>query len=318
VRRARLFFSYFCAVSEKMKSVLRSHIDQYTELLHEVSQTNPSVRIGVIVSEILRRHINPSEIVHWVSDNPEENKSDSRCWYLVLCVIKSVMDIQTQKSLCLTPPDGVRIEEWQCCFGFCKNFDTRVSNILAIKKIRENLRLPDPHSEEDYQRFIDTWGDVKREKGKYRPKVGWKSPLVLFPVASLHPSVKEEIIANFPYLSRIVDRFFICGEHFTEPEGTKKPFRKRDIRTHSIELINCLLRDGIIKLDVEKRRLGQFYQKLTEINSLSREIDPVEIRTIEKFNTSMEYRHQTSSNVESIYFFNFMQEFNKGLEPKPA
>src|SRR5574343_390197 len=193
-----------------MKSVLRSHIEQYTELLHEVSNTDSTVKAGVIVSEIFKRHINPSEIVHWVSDNPEENNTESRCWYLVLCLIKSVMDIQTQKSLCLAPPDGVRIEEWQCCLGFCKNFDTRVADIQAIKKIRANLNLQDPHSEEDYERFIDTWGNVKREKGKHRTRVGWKSPLVLFPVASLHSSVKEQIVANFPYISRVVNRFFIC------------------------------------------------------------------------------------------------------------
>ena len=109
----------------KMSNVLKKYTDVFERLAIEVIESD-NITIEKVfdyakIGKLLSKVNNLSEINNQLSNDYMENETDNRRWFLVLFLMKVVLDLDVLQSLCLKPPKGVKLEQWQCFMGHCNS-----------------------------------------------------------------------------------------------------------------------------------------------------------------------------------------------------
>ena len=71
-----------------------------------------------------------------------KNETDNQRWFLVLFLMKVALDLAVLQSLCLMPPKGVKLEQWQCIMGHCNSSSDslRIQNAEVLGKLQKIVK----------------------------------------------------------------------------------------------------------------------------------------------------------------------------------
>ena len=227
-----------------------------------------------LIGKFLSEYCELSAINEQLSDNYNENLSDNRRWFLTLFMMKITLDMDTLQRLCLMPPSGVGLEQWQCFMGHCNSTtrSLRIQNSELVENLRKMIAREDVlHIDEDfYKKYREVWGNVKRTKSKNENEgLGSNSPLILFPVKYLNGRVRDTILRERPELTETVDQLFLCCEHLQPKEKLKngrkeKSKFRRCYYSYSLEHINKSLESGDCVFTLGQKKNYTFYNHLLE------------------------------------------------------
>lgn len=200
--------------------------------------------IGARICALFSGKVPLSKINPHFSENDSEKETDAKRQFMIAFLMKCILDFDTLRGLCLMPPEGCSLDQWQCLAGPCKSHSLRCQNIKLVQAFRFLNGKKDGLEPGYYERFEKAWGKFKRSKSKNKEKkLGSNSPLMLFPVNILHESVGQAITGERPELKDYIDKLFLCCEHFKVVEKDSC-LGKRSLQSFSLENINQELANG--------------------------------------------------------------------------
>ena len=183
---------------------------------------------------------------------------------MIALLMKCILDLDTLRGLCLMPPEGCGLDQWQCLAGPCNTSDKlRCQNIRLVKAFRAFNGKKDNLEPDYHEKFETVWGDFKRNKAKDKDKrLGSFSPLMLFPVKLLHETVSRDILMKRPDLKDCIDKLFICCEHFQDV-ANDSTLSNRSLPSFSLDIINEELANGKAVFS-----WGRLFPKLSYVTKL--------------------------------------------------
>lgn len=171
-------------------------------------------------------------------------------YLLRVLYLKVILPLETLRSVHLVPPAGVEADQWVCFANPCSSSDRyRCQNSKVLQKLRSSLGQVDNLKSDFYDSFEKTWGDYSRTNAadfSKKSNLGPFSPLLLFPVKDLPGVVKKEIESLSGVTSEIIDKLFICPDHFGPAKGvTLEPSLRSDtVFNYSLEYLQEVLENG--------------------------------------------------------------------------
>lgn len=186
--------------------------------------------------------------------------TETQANYLKIVFLRTVLDLDSLRSLCLFPPRDTPFNKWSCFIGPCAGQSLlRSVNHTTLKHLRESCGLLDNLPIDFFEYYHMLWGSRTRpHSSKRKSSEDPLSPLLLFPVKAFSGVFKAEIIATYPVVRDFIDELFICCDHFsstkTEGKGLQPPapLRSATIFNYSLEYLRSAYDEGSIALNLGK------------------------------------------------------------------
>lgn len=228
---------------------------------------------------------------------------------LVVFVMKSVLDIEVLRELCLMPPEGCPLEKWHCFVGSCQSQDKKkCQNPMVLKHARVIFGKVDGLPDRFYEKYQELWEPLNLGLNPTR-QLGQVSPLILFPVRELNEKVKNKILEERPQYANQIDEFYVCTDHFTPS--------LRTIYKYSLDYLNSELESDSIRFSFGRKSLKEAHALAKRNLSLTtfpmEGVAPLPDGEVERLDTTVIERQINYANQVLVDKMNNLQLYINGF-----